>query len=183
MVADFISADHGWLRSPDGKESARILFRAGKARDGYFTNENIVAHAEKAMDILEKYYPHEDHVFIFDNATTHLKHASDALSACKMPKCPSATWGITVTTKDSNGKVVIGADGKPLKKKFVWLMQSFPMETHNHFIFLMDMKRLDGLKAWLRFLLKGAMPMHHNSGRSAKTSSVQKDILIVAAGG
>jgi hypothetical protein len=117
MVADFISADHGWLRSPDGKESAQILFRAGKARDGYFTNENIVAHAEKAMDILEKYYPHEDHVFIFDNATTHLKRASDALSARKMPKCPSAMWGITVTTKDSSGKVVIGADGKPLKEK------------------------------------------------------------------
>lgn len=30
MVADFISADHGWLRSPDGAESARILFKAGK---------------------------------------------------------------------------------------------------------------------------------------------------------
>ncbi|KAF9240820.1 hypothetical protein BU15DRAFT_31527, partial [Melanogaster broomeanus] len=24
MVADFVSADHGWLRSPDGKESARV---------------------------------------------------------------------------------------------------------------------------------------------------------------
>ncbi|KAG2069159.1 hypothetical protein BDR04DRAFT_1022347, partial [Suillus decipiens] len=117
MVADFVSADYGWLRSPDGKESARILFRAGKARDGYFTNENIVAHAEKAMDILQKYYPHEDHALIFDNATTHLKWADDALSARKLPKSPSKSWGITVTKKDSSGKAVLGADGKPLKEK------------------------------------------------------------------
>jgi len=117
MVADFVSADYGWLRSPDGKESARILFRAGKARDGYFTNENIVAHAEKAMDILQKYYPHEDHALIFDNATTHLKRADDALSAHKLPKSPLKSWGITVTKKDSSGKAVLGADGKLLKEK------------------------------------------------------------------
>ncbi|KAG1838717.1 hypothetical protein DFJ58DRAFT_860846 [Suillus subalutaceus] len=56
MVADFVSADYGWLCSPD------------------------------AMDILEKWYSHEDHVLVFDNATTHLKQAEDALSAQKMPK-------------------------------------------------------------------------------------------------
>ncbi|KAF9440607.1 hypothetical protein P691DRAFT_687180, partial [Macrolepiota fuliginosa MF-IS2] len=26
MVANFVSADYGWLGSPDGKESARVLF-------------------------------------------------------------------------------------------------------------------------------------------------------------
>ena len=31
MVADFVSADYGWLRSPDGKQEARVLFKAGKA--------------------------------------------------------------------------------------------------------------------------------------------------------
>ena len=30
MVSDFISADYGWLRSPDGLEEARRLFKAGK---------------------------------------------------------------------------------------------------------------------------------------------------------
>ena len=73
MVADFVSADYGWLRSRDGKESSHILFCAGKAQDGYFSNDKIIQHAEKAMAILEKDYPDEDHVFIFDNATTHLK--------------------------------------------------------------------------------------------------------------
>jgi hypothetical protein len=42
MVSDFVSADQGWCCSPDGQESARVLFRAGKARDGWFTNEDIL---------------------------------------------------------------------------------------------------------------------------------------------
>ena len=71
MAVDFVSADYGWLQSPDSSEKARILFRAGKCRDGYFTNEEIVKQAEKAMDILEKHYSYEQHVFVFDNATTH----------------------------------------------------------------------------------------------------------------
>ena len=30
MVADFVSADYGWLTSPDKKESARVYFKPGK---------------------------------------------------------------------------------------------------------------------------------------------------------
>lgn len=30
MVADFVSADYAWLRSPNGKESACVIFKAGK---------------------------------------------------------------------------------------------------------------------------------------------------------
>jgi hypothetical protein len=73
MVADFILADYEWLRSACGNEAARTLFKAGKARDGHFTNDDILNHAKIAMDILEKYFPNERHIFIFDNATTHLK--------------------------------------------------------------------------------------------------------------
>jgi hypothetical protein len=52
MVVDFVSADHGWLRSPDGKESSHILFRAGKNHEGYFDHQNIRDQAAKAMEIL-----------------------------------------------------------------------------------------------------------------------------------
>jgi len=85
MVADFVSADYGWLRSPDGKEDARVLFKAGKAREGYFTNEDILKQTWRAMEILKKHYPDEDHVLIFDNATTHLKRPDEAVSARNMP--------------------------------------------------------------------------------------------------
>ena len=73
MVAHFVSADYGYLQSPDGAESAHILFRAGKGCNGYYNNERILQHAKKAIDILQKYYPNDDHVMVFDNATTHIK--------------------------------------------------------------------------------------------------------------
>jgi hypothetical protein len=112
MVADFVSADYGWLSSPDGKEHAQVLFKAGKNREGYFTNEDILAQAEKAMDILQKHYPNEDHVLVFDNAKTHLKRADDALSARHMRKTPSPSleqnFGIWVNQKGLDGKLVYG---------------------------------------------------------------------------
>lgn len=89
MIADFVSAEYGWLRSPDGTQSARSVFRPGANRDGYFTNDDILAQAATAASIVTKHYPQCDHVFIYDNATTHRKRADDALSARHMPKFPS----------------------------------------------------------------------------------------------
>jgi hypothetical protein len=83
------------------------LFKAGKARDGYFTNEDILKQTKRAMEILKKHFPDEDHVFMFDNATTHMKHADGALSARQMPKGiskPETNFGIEIN--------VIGDDGK-----------------------------------------------------------------------
>ena len=117
MVADFVSADYGWLQSPDRKKHAHVLFKAGKARDGYFTNDDIVAQTRRAMDILSRHYPNEDHVFIFNNAKTHLKRANDSLSARKMPKFPSESWGVTIIAKDSTGKQIRDANGNTVKEK------------------------------------------------------------------
>ncbi|KAG2074894.1 hypothetical protein BDR04DRAFT_1126601 [Suillus decipiens] len=126
MVADFVSVDYGFLHSKDGSESVRVLFRAGKARDSFFTNQDITAHAAKAMSILEKDYPDEDHVLIFDNACTHLKRADDALSAYTMPKWPSSTWGVSISTDSP--------DGKPLKGKIHmgdgWLPNGNPQSLY-----------------------------------------------------
>ncbi|KAJ3896959.1 hypothetical protein F5879DRAFT_996902 [Lentinula edodes] len=63
---------------------------------------------------------HKDHVFIFDNATTHLKRAEDALSARKMPKFTpkeGMNWGVEVTMKASDGSIVYDEKGKPRKMK------------------------------------------------------------------
>ena len=120
MVADFVSADYGWLRSPDGTREARVLFKAGKARQGYFTNEDILSQAKNAMDILEEHYPDDKHVLLFDNATTHQKRADDALSARKMPKFTPAVgsnWGVETNIIGADGKPTYGPDGKILKTK------------------------------------------------------------------
>jgi len=81
MIADFVSADFGWLASPDEKQSACRIFKPGKNQDRYFSNKNIIEQANDAIDILKEHYPEFDHVLIYDNATTHLKRAEDALSA------------------------------------------------------------------------------------------------------
>lgn len=69
------------------------------------------------MALAEKYYPEDDHVFIFDNASTHLKQPEGSLSALKMPKNPSANFGVEVNVIGDNGKPIFGPDGKVLKKK------------------------------------------------------------------
>ncbi|EJD33398.1 hypothetical protein AURDEDRAFT_140635 [Auricularia subglabra TFB-10046 SS5] len=120
MVANFVSADYGWLQSHDGADSTHVLLKVGKDREGYFQNEDVLAHAHKAMDILARDYPNEDHLLIFDNATTHRKCAPDALSAQRMPKSTSkegVLWGVDVVVRDEEGQIVHGTDGKPLKTR------------------------------------------------------------------
>ena len=121
MVADFVSADFGWLRSPDGKGSSRRLFKPGKKRDGYFSNEDIQEQVQAAMDILHNFYLQYDHAFIYDNATTHLKREEDALSARRMPKNvpkESTNWGNEVTRRDpTTGKPICKPNGSPEKIK------------------------------------------------------------------
>jgi hypothetical protein len=120
MVADFVSADYRWLRSMDGKDSARVIFRPGKNREGYFTNEDILAQVEHAMAIVGQYYSDEDHIFMYDKATTHHSRPSDALSATKMPRNPSKpekNFGVLINVVRADGKLVYGSDGKLLKQK------------------------------------------------------------------
>lgn len=117
MVGDFISADYGFLRSKDGTMSAQRLFKPGKNHDGYFQSPDVLDQLTSAMDILDRDYPDEDHVFIIDNATTHLKRADDALSARKMPKFPSTNFGVLANMIGPNGKVLHGPDGKIMKHK------------------------------------------------------------------
>ena len=121
IVADYVSADFGWLTSPDGKQSARRIFKPGKNRDGYFTNADILDQVREAMNILRTFYPEYDHVLIYDNVTTHLKRAEYALSATLMPKGipkPGTNWGIEVSKRDpATRKLVYRPDGKVEKEK------------------------------------------------------------------
>jgi hypothetical protein len=70
------------------------------------------------MDILDKGYPDEDHILIFNNATTHLKQEEDALSVRMMPKFTPKfgwNWGVEVAKLDEDCNTVHGMDGKVLK--------------------------------------------------------------------
>ena len=67
------------------------------------------------MDILQRHYPSENNVVVFDNATTHLKWVDNALSARKMPKntpMHGCNWGVAVAVLNGNGKLVFDPNGK-----------------------------------------------------------------------
>ncbi|KAI0792780.1 hypothetical protein C8Q75DRAFT_804498 [Abortiporus biennis] len=107
-------------KGEDRSTSARVFFRAGKNRDGYFTHKDVLKHAQTAMDILEKHYPNEDYILIFDNAPTHLKRSDGSLSAWKMMrnvmKSFSVPFGVEVNVIGSNGYPMYTSDGKLIVK-------------------------------------------------------------------
>jgi len=150
MIADFVSARFGWLQSPDGKHTARKVMRPGKNRDGYFTYEEICNQAIEAMAILQNFYPQYEHVFVYDNASTHLKRAPDALSTRRMPKnIPKngTNWGVETTKRNSfTGKVEYQPDGKPAKIKIRMADACFADGTPQSLYFPEDHERAGTFK-------------------------------------
>ncbi|KAB5587657.1 hypothetical protein CTheo_8903 [Ceratobasidium theobromae] len=99
MVADIVSAKYGFLQRPGQMQDqngnklsdlitciqqnllsatwahsgARVLFKPGKERDGYFCNDHVCKQLEEAIQIVKEQYLNEEHVFIFDNTMTHMK--------------------------------------------------------------------------------------------------------------
>jgi hypothetical protein len=110
MYANFVSADYGWLQAPDGR-SPEILLKPGKSQDGYLTNEEILEQYKCASALLKELYPNEDHVLVYDNATTHTKRPDDGLSARHTPKNTpkeGKNWLVEVSVRDAEGKVIPG---------------------------------------------------------------------------
>ncbi|GLB37418.1 hypothetical protein LshimejAT787_0404690 [Lyophyllum shimeji] len=132
MIVDYVSADFAWLRSPDGTRSARRVMRPGKNKDGYMTNDDVIDQANVAMDICTEFYPEYDHVFIYDNATTHLKRPDGSLSARKMPKNapkPGHNWLVEITKRDAAGKPEYDLNGNLTKIKIPMGDGQFPDGT------------------------------------------------------
>ncbi|KAH9014698.1 hypothetical protein EDB84DRAFT_1568033 [Lactarius hengduanensis] len=91
MVSDFLTSE--WGRLCDGKEEARVIFKPGANRDGYFDADNVLKQVDDAIDIFEgKTKGFSQGLFLFDNAPSHQKRAANALSARNMPKGPKANW-------------------------------------------------------------------------------------------
>ncbi|THU79173.1 hypothetical protein K435DRAFT_875794 [Dendrothele bispora CBS 962.96] len=78
MIADYVSADFGWL-------------------------QDIQEQANAAIDLVHELYPDYEHIFIYDNATTHLKRPDGSLSA--------------LSKRDANGKLVYNPDGSIAKEE------------------------------------------------------------------
>ena len=77
---------HVFLLTPVFRE-ARLIFKAGKNHDGYFSAEDLLAQVNSAIEIFEGLSKGKSKgLSLFDNAPSHQKRAPDALSARKMVK-------------------------------------------------------------------------------------------------
>lgn len=66
---------------------ARLIFRPGKNRDGWFTADHLLAQVNNAIDIFDGLtHGYAQALFLFDNAPSHQKRADNALSARLMVK-------------------------------------------------------------------------------------------------
>lgn len=156
MVADFVSADYGWLCSPDGIESARLYFRAGKNRDGYLTCQSILEQATKAMDILTKHYPQDQHYLVVDNASHQLARPPDALSARYMTKFPTQPghipFGVDTEVVGENGKRIFDRDGQVMKRRVQMIGGLLPDGSHQSFYFPPDHPNAEAFKGMVIIL-------------------------------
>ena len=116
----------GWLHSPDGSEQAWVLLKAGENRVGYFTNKDILDQATKAMDILERHFPNEEHVLVFDNATTHTKCADGVLSATQMTKKILENFQVETNVHNKAG-LMYSPDASSRSRRFRWKMPNSQM--------------------------------------------------------
>ena len=92
------------------------MFKADKNWDGYFTNDKILAQANWVVDVLDNNYPDDTHVFVYDNAKTHMACWPDALSVwymtAKPPKDVASNFLCTVKNPDGTTQKILMQDGQ-----------------------------------------------------------------------
>jgi hypothetical protein len=91
----------------------------GKSRDGYLTNERVRVQLTQAIELVKAKYPDAEHVFVYDNATTHTKRRDDIPNPSKMTLGPSNNVGDIIGTNAEGQKIRVRmadakfADGSP----------------------------------------------------------------------
>ena len=110
MVSDFIDEVGGFLEIGDMKARTTLEHQ----KDGYFTNDQIVNQVDKAMGIFEAKYPGAQGLFLFDNAPSHRKFASDALNVKSMNVGPGGKQAkLRDTIWQGHPQCLTLPDGKP----------------------------------------------------------------------
>jgi hypothetical protein len=149
MVADFVSANYGWLRSPDKTKEARVIFKAGINCEGYFMNEDILKQATMAMDILKEHYPDDDHDLVLH---------SQRVICQKAPRQSVHSGGLTylyLIVMESRYISTVRQESLQescSKRRFQWIMHSSKMAHHNSCTTQITMLHIQAAsRAWLSF--------------------------------
>ena len=82
MTSGFMCPCHGFMA--DGELASFQQFKAGKNREGWFTNDDLVKQLNACMPMMRKLHPNMDLVFAFDNSMTHRAAPPDGLDARKL---------------------------------------------------------------------------------------------------
>jgi hypothetical protein len=85
MISGFCCSCHGFMSDEELGLQSYQIFLAGKNREGWFTNDDLVAQLQKIMPLIEKLHPNKQLVFAFDNSMTHHARAPDGLEALRLP--------------------------------------------------------------------------------------------------
>ena len=87
-MSGFVCSCHGFMHGEiDGKEmKSYLLFKAGTHREGWFTNDDLIAQYLAALPLFLLLHPDADLCFAFDNSMSHHKRPADGLDATLMTK-------------------------------------------------------------------------------------------------
>lgn len=88
MISGFMCACHGFMSGTVGgtfKRSYKVFY-AGKARDGWFKNQDLNSQFEDCADLMRQLHPNADIYTLFDNSMTHRAKAPDGLDASALNK-------------------------------------------------------------------------------------------------
>ena len=80
MISGFTCQCHGFCSDDTLGLKSWQLFLAGKNREGWFTNDDLIEQTKKLFPLFEKLHPNCDLLFGFDNSMSHHKRADDGLN-------------------------------------------------------------------------------------------------------
>jgi hypothetical protein len=83
MISGFICQCHGFMSGNDNKKTYQT-FEAGTARDGWFTNEDLVKRFQGCVGLMKELHLNIELVIAFDISMTHRARAPDGLDASRL---------------------------------------------------------------------------------------------------
>lgn len=165
---------------------ARIVFKAGKNRDGYFGAEELLAQVDSAIDIFEGLSKGRSKaLFLFDNAPSHQKRALDAISARKMAKgVPVFAFHFICLTWPGPSTQGRKRAGHTTRVGHACDAVSSRMVTPSHFTSRTTILPCPaGSRGWSRSSRSAVYGRLRGSWRSVTISAAPLDALIAAVGG
>ena len=85
MISGFVCECHGFVSDVESGLKSYLTFLAGTARDGWFTNDDLVVQTTAVFPLFEKLHPNCDLLFGYNNSMNHHKRAPDGLGADRLP--------------------------------------------------------------------------------------------------